>query len=435
MYTTKSFCNILAFLRNPPGVDSPIGEITTYGKTFSREVGYYHHTTLTGYDLVNLRSVDEGVAKQVPQNVVDQAIALVDICVQRTINTSGQHYENAIREELMENATRLGVSDISVGRMANNGTYWVPSSITWTDASAGAGSNVHRVWLAMEALENQYTDYTHIIEPPLIPLDQFFAAPSVVIQRLGAITPSQMMDRAQDARGGVPATVIRLPMFEYVDPSNPDRKVPSYWGIIINGPAGDNVDAIKDSLMAYVLANSNYPRSRWEEILPDIFKRTEFVHVPLFNRMARGASVLQHGIYSAVIPQGSQYQQQVAKNAVGYDQSYVLANAMAYNFPYRCLAVGVVGSPDNKDGKILFLDHFPDYMPIGPDGEDFGRMSDVTQGFHYKFITAVKQAESWYDGMDLEKDFYLVRREDVPYVGFTHENVQHLVATKLMLEV
>lgn len=435
MYTTKSFCNVLAFLSNTPGNNSPIGEITSYGSSFSREVGIYQHSTLKGYDLINLRSIENDVLKTMSTALVDQAIAIVNICAQRTLTTPGEHYEHEIREELMQAATALKFTDVKVGRMATNGTYWVPSSITWTDTSAGASPNIHRVWLAIDAFINQYTDFNHIIVPPLEPVDQFFAAPSVVIQRLGAITPDQMMDRAQDARGGIPATVTRLPMFEWIDPTNNDRRVPSYWGIVINGLAGDNPDAIKDSLAEHILKNSEYPRSRWEEILPDIFKRTEFIHVPMYHRMARESSVLQHGIYSPIIPPGNENQQIVIKNAPGYNSTYVLNTASAYNFPYRSISIANIGSPENRDGKVLFSDHFPDYNGVGTENADFNRQSEKTQGFYYKLITALIQAEAWHDGMDLERGYYRIDRDDATYVAFTYENVQHLVVAKSALKV
>lgn len=435
MYTTKSFCNVLALLSNEPGKVSPIGEITTYGKTYSREIGTYHHTTVDGYDLINLRSVKDNVAIKLPQVNVDQTIEMVKICVDRTMTTPGEHYENAIYDELMTNATRLKFSNLKVGKMATNGTNWVPSYLSWTDTNAGAGENVHRVWLAIDPFLNQYTDFNHIVVPPFEPIDQFFAAPSVVKNLLDAITPIQMMDRAQDARGGIPETVIRTYEFEYIDPSNPDRKFKTYWTIVINGIAGDNPDSVKDTLVAYILANSSYPRSRWEQILPDIFKRTEFIMVPFFNQFASAASVLRYGIYSPVIRAGNKHADIVFKNAPGYLQTHVRANTEYINFPYRSLAIGMIGSVENRDNKIYFTDHFPDYMCIGTENADFNRMSDKTQKWVLKLIDAILLAEAWYDGADLTKGYYRLENNGIVYIAFSHENVQYKVVTKELLKV
>ena len=65
MYSTKSFCNIIAFASQEPGVVSPIGELTTYAKTFTKELGFYRHSTLERYELLNFSSIENNAAKKV----------------------------------------------------------------------------------------------------------------------------------------------------------------------------------------------------------------------------------------------------------------------------------------------------------------------------------------------------------------------------------
>ncbi len=433
MYTTKSFCNISAFLKNEKGIVSPIGELTAYGGTYSREVGTYHHSTIEGYDIINLRSLRDGVEVVVSQVNIDQMIKLVQICVNRTLTTPGEHFENEIYDELMASATALKFKDLKVGKMATNGTNWVPSYLTWSDANTGAGENVHRVWLAIEPFLNQYTDFNHIVVPPFEPIDQFFAAPTVVKNLLDAITPTQMMDRAQDARGGYPATVIRTNDYNYIDPSNPERKFKTYWSVVVNGAAGDNPDSIKDSLVDYILANSEYSRERWEQILPDIFKRTEFVVVPFYNQYAAEASSLKHGIYSPFIKSHTSMTTDVAQNAPGYGATHVKNNTIYFNFPYRSLAVGTIGSIENRDNLIRISDHFPDYMCVGTENADFNRMSTNTQIWLLKLMDAILMSEAWYDGMDLNKGFYRIERSGLVFVSFTHDNIQYLVVVKELM--
>ena len=60
MYASKSFCNVGQFMSNVPGINSPIGEITPDGLTFSREVGIYEDPTIAGYTLYNFKSATDG---------------------------------------------------------------------------------------------------------------------------------------------------------------------------------------------------------------------------------------------------------------------------------------------------------------------------------------------------------------------------------------
>lgn len=429
MYTTKSFCNVGQFLSNVPGVVSPIGEISTHGLTYSREYAIYHHTSIDGYDLVNLRSVNDGTKIAMDQTLVDQAIELVQIAVNRTITTAGEIIYDEMLAELTRNATRLKASGIKIGAMVQHGQYWVPSSITWTDSS-DARQNVHRIWLSLEHFLNQYTDYEIVVVPPFEPLDGFFAAPTVVKNRLDAITPTQMMDAVNAARGDHPPTIIRTLEFMYHDTTYPDRQFKSFWSAVIYGLSGDNPDSIKDALVEHILANSTYSRKRWEEIFPDIFKRTEFVIAPHWLQYSATTSQLRHGIYSPLLRSGDQVPAYVRKIVPGYAAAHVNANTISTFFPYRSLAISTIGNAENRDGKFLLTDYFPDYMAVPTNDTDFNRMSTFTMEWIFKLLDAILQAEEWYDGYDLKKGYYRIERDDVTFVGFTYENIQYLVLTK-----
>lgn len=429
MYTTKSFCNVAQLLSNVPGVTSPIGELSSYGSTFSREVSTYHHSSIDGYDLVNLRSVRDTTLVVMEQDQVDQAIAIVKIAVDRTISTAGEIFVTELEREIMQSATRLGFSNLKLGAMVNSGQYWVPSSISWNSTKT-TEQNAHRVWLSLEHFINQYTDYEIVVVPPFEPLDNFYASPTVIKNALDAITPTQMMDRAQEARDGHPETVIRTMEFLYNDITSPGRTFKTFWSVVIYGMAGDNPDSIKDALVNYILANSQYPRKQWEAIFPDIFKRTEFLLAPLWNQFAATTSQLRHGIYSPLTRFDGSFQAYVASLMPRYAVEHVNANTIGFYFPYRSMVIGSIGNVENRDGKFLISDYFPDYMGVGTEDTDFNRMSTETAEWIYKLITAVVQAEAWYDGFDLEKGYYRVERDDLNYIGFTYDNVQYLVATK-----
>ena len=370
-----------------------------------------------------------GAAVTLSQDLVDQAIELVHIAVNRTITTAGEIILNELLREMMQSATRLNVADIRLGPMVNHGQFWVPSSIMWTDTST-TEQNTHRVWLSLEHYLNQYTDYEIVVVPPFEPLDDFFFAPSVVQSRLNAITPIQMMDRAQEARGGFPATVIRTLEFDYIDISSPDRKFKTFWSVVIYGRAGDNPDAIKDAIVKHILDNTSYPRQRWEQIFPDIFKRTEYVLAPLWNQYSATASQLRHGIYSPLIPVTGVVVEHLIAAVPEYPQDHIRQNTITMPFIYRSLAIPTIGNIENRDGKFLITDYFPDYMAIPTSDTDFNRVSTMTQEWIYKVHEAILQAEEWFDGYDLRPGFYRIERDSKFFVGFTYENVQYLILTK-----
>jgi hypothetical protein len=75
MLSSMSFANIVPWVSNTPGTNSPIGEMTTQAKTFSREMGIYQDNTRPNFSINCLRSIDEteGVVTKV---VLDSALAV-----------------------------------------------------------------------------------------------------------------------------------------------------------------------------------------------------------------------------------------------------------------------------------------------------------------------------------------------------------------------
>lgn len=429
MYSTKSFCNVFAFASNEPGVVSPIGELNTQAETFTKELGIYHHSSIDGYDLLNFSSVN-GTTKQAmtPANV-DQAIALVDHVVTMTLGTSGELYYDEVLLALKTKAETLNANTVNMGAMVSDGTHWVPEWISWTDANTGAGDNQHKVWLALGAFNNQYTDYEIVVVPPWDDLDSFFNPGSIVETRVKAITPTQMMERAEVAKDGHPVTVLRTDPYEYRDPVNTTRRFDVYWTVLIYGPAGNDPDIIRDALVDYILANSTHTRDEWAVIFPDIFKRTEYVFAPFWSNYAAEQTVFNQGVYSPIADQSKTVDWLTAQ-ANGYAVDHIKANAQTMGFPYRSMLMGVIGHVENRDGKMKITDYYADFINVGSESTDFGRMSIPTQEWAVVMMDLVKTAEAMNASTDMPRGMYRVVRGNKTYVGKTHNRVLLLVLAK-----
>jgi hypothetical protein len=429
MYSTKSFCNVFAFASNEPGVVTPIGELTTYAETFTKELGVYHHSSLDGYDLLNFSSATDGVKKAVSQTIVDQAVGLVDLVVRATLGTSGELYYDEMLLQVKTKAETLNANAVDMGPMVNVGAWWVPEWISWSDATAGAADNTNKVWLGLEAFKNQYTDYEIVVVPPLDNLDQFFNPGSIVESLISAITPTQMMDRAETAKNGFPATVTRTDPYQYLDPVNTARKLDVYWTVVIYGPAGNDPDIIRDALVNYILANSTHSRAEWATIFPDIFKRTEFIFAPFWDSYAAEQRVFDYGIYSP-IADNAKCVDWLTTYADGYTADQIKSVSQVMGFPYRSLLMGVVGNIENRDGKMRITDYYPDFINVGSDSTDFGRMSIPTQQWAQVMMSLITTAEGLTPATDMPKGMYRVTRGALTYVGLTYNRVLLLILAK-----
>lgn len=428
MYSTQSFCAISAFASNQPGVTSPIGELTTYAKTFTKELGQYHSSTLAGYDFLNFISEEDEVKVAVPPTIVNQGVALVDEAVRITLGSTGELFFDEILLALRTKGETIGATNINIGAMYESNGEWVPEWISWSD-SATVGENTHRVWLTRSAFEAQYSNYEITVVAPIDDLDLFFNPGSIVETMIKGITFTHMIQRADDAKDGNPETILSSEAYEYNDPVSSSRRLDVNWTVLIYGPAGNDPDLIRDTLVDYILANSDRPREDWALIFPDIFKRTEFVFAPFWDSYALEQSVFNHGIYSPIQDHG-RVVSWLTEQANGYMAGHIANVAQILAFPYRSLQIASVGHPENREGKTRISEHYPDYINVSSTDTDFGRMSIPTQEWLNIMVMLVKTAESLTPSVPVPPGYYRVVRGDKTYVAKSHKRVLLLCLAK-----
>lgn len=427
MYSTKSFCNIVAFASQEPGVVSPIGELTTYAKTFTKELGFYRHSTLERYELLNFISKKDNVAIQVPQSNVDQAVSLVDYVTKLTLSTSGELYYDEVLTQLIALGGTVNATNVSIGAMVNSGRWWVPQWISWTDVGNSV-TNTHKVWISLPAFVSQYTDYEIVVVPPIDNLDQFFSPGNIVERIIKSITTSQMIERAELAKGGFPETKIRSDPYEYNDPMDETRRLDVEWGVLIYGAAGNDPDIIRDALVDYILKHSTHARDEWAVIFPDIFKRTEFVFAPFWDNIAIAGRVFAKGIYSPIID-NKQTADWLIEHVPDYAPEHILAVSQVFSYPYRSTQIASVGHIENKNGKVRISDLYPDYINVDPTSTDFSRMAADTQNWSIAMMRLITIAESITPSTDLPVGVYRVSRGIKQYVAQSINRVLMLVLT------
>lgn len=430
MYNTKSFCNVSAFVKNDPNQNSVIGELTTQALTFSREVASFHHTTIDGYDLINFFSRNNDTKEIMRRTAVDQAVAFVDLCVRTTMGTSGEIFQDEIHRAIVALAgtPAIKANNIDTGPMVNDGTHWVPSWISWTDTN-DTRENEHIVWLAVDDFMAEFPDWEIKVVTPVDNLDSFFNPGSMVEAMVKAITPTQMMERAENAKGGFPTTWRRSDPYMYYDPMNSSRKFDVYWDVLGWGDAGNDPDLIREEMVKYILANSTHTRDEWAVIFPDIFKRTEIVCTPLWDKYAADARVFDHGIYSPFVDNADT--EKYAKiGAPNYAAAHVKTNAQIFAFPHRSIAIASIGHVENRDGKVKLSQLYPDYMAVPFQSTDAGRMSVETQAWVEKFLEMLLIAETWTSATRMPRGIYKITRNNKTYISATINRVLFLILVK-----
>lgn len=424
----KGFVEIQALQSAMPGVISELGELSIWSLTFTKDKNEFGDPDIKGYQLVSTNYKDTTGDTTSPSVIlVNQVIAIVQTAVAYAELHPMPLDAADLRATLSADFT-AGVTSLKTGPLVSNGYIQLPEWIEWTSI-AEAGAAV-KIWLSDAAFSNQYDLFEITVIPPLENVDDFFQTPATVRAQLAAITPSQMMDGIQAAKNHNPETYIRTEGFNYVSPIAGEAPVRSDWSVLIYGIQGDNIDAIKDAIIAYVLAHSTHTQAEWEVLIPDLFKRTEFVILPRWDKIAIPDMAAQTGLYGSMTkPAG--IGAFVSGQVTFYPASWVVEqNITVLPFPYKCLTLNAIAGPTNEGDAADLQTLFPDYLPLPSTSLDFNRMVAKTQGWLLLMEKMLIVAEDLSAYTTLPESIHLVYRDNVAYLSAFYNNVNFLVALK-----
>lgn len=425
MYSLKGFVSFAGFANNVPGQVAKIGELSSYSSTYAKDKGYYDDVTNKDIQLTTFFSKLDNVAIEVPVELRPKIFEIIAWVYGQMIATTNTQDRTTFLMSL--GATfAADMEQIECGAVVNDGTYYIPEWISWK--VMGADSYI-RFWFTDDSFRAQYDEFEIVVVPALELLDNFFLPATEVETRLNAMTTTVMVDRLQVAKGNYPETIIKVLTYNYVAPGNPNYKVPSRWGVLIYGIAGDNVDSIKDALVNYILANSTHPRADWVDLIPDLFKRTEFIITPLWYQYGIPNRRLEAGIYSPLV-KVDQATYVAKQTATMYPAAHVDNYISFMGHPYKSLALAIVGGPENREGKFWMTDFYPDFINVNTSSIDFNRMTPETQALSGMLAEMIFQAETVDKYTVLPFGMTRLVRDDILYIVKTVDNVQFLVVAK-----
>lgn len=425
-YILNGFVKIKPKINNAVGVISPVGELSTYSQTFTKELAEFDDARWGDVAFVVFKSVsDTGkvvVARSYAEHILEVSQQVYDFCN----NFSGQITQLDVANNLM--ASYLGtVSSLVIGPMVTGAGITMPEWISWTNNTFN--NNSIKVWYSDPALRLQYPDYEVVVIPPIDSIDTFFLPMLDVKAALAARTPSMSAELVQEAKVGNPETIYRIDDFEYVCVTNPEYRPRVSWNLLVYGTAGDNNDLIKMAIKDYCLSNSSRPLSDWAVIFPDIFKTTEFIITPFWENIAIPNRISQVGMFSPIV--SPKMALTTIKNKFDISLgTHIEDNLMIMGHNYRSVVMGVFGGTENKNSKFKITDYFPDYIDVGTNSPDFSRMSKNTQKWVYMLAELLQIAETPNAVPTLPARIKKMTRNGITYITQSFNSILYMVAVK-----
>lgn len=431
MYQLKGFAAISTLVSNVEGVIAPIGELSTYCATFSKERLIYPSVTNPNITTNIFSSISSLNGNIVPPEVI---MSLTDMILgwtyERQMSSSVIETKQQFQDALASNFVTECVGVIC-GELvyAANGKQF-PEWISWKTRDYSEEDNITTIWLSDQSFRQKYDNYEIVVVPPVAVLDVLFTNASSVLAILASVTHVDRFNMIQAARNDHPETALAGVSYNWVDPLNSANQLSTNWAVLIYGPNGNDNDVIRESIAEYILANSTHTEAEWKTIFPDIFKRTEFLFFPRWHNYAIPNLVLQSGIYSPVTYSTKEvtYLKSILSD---YTALFVEQHASVMPHPYKCLALDVIGGFENRENLFDITQIYPDILNVSTTSVDYNRMSADTQGLLSRLTEMILIAESLTYYSDIPVGYRKVERYGVMFVSTRYMNIELLVSSKL----
>lgn len=428
MKSLQGFINISSLVTNIPGRNSPIGELSSQSATYSKEKGLYTDNVDGSIQLITFSSTDQnGELVEANQSLINEVIGMVRKALEYA-NTNQRPYDQTqFLAELTLHASRVGTG-FQMGPLVDGLiNIGLPAWMAWRSL-LGGGTEV-RIWIADAYFADQFSGYEMTVIPPIQNLNLFFNNYQDVVDLIDARSTADLNFRIRQAKANHPETFIEFIDFEFVNRYNPEVRKLTTWVILGYGKEGDNEDARKDAIIDYIVSNSNQNQEQWEIIFPDIFKRTEMVVIPRFDKIAAQNFEDRSSLYSGVLDPAECLQ--LAESFVTfYPAQHVASNLSMVQFTFKTVAALIVNGVKNARGKETFIGVYPDFIPVPNMSLDAARMTHQTQLFALFMNEMLMHAENPNVSEPLPEGFRRITRDGKIFLTSVHNGINFLVATK-----
>ena len=428
MYQLLGFLGINSLVSNDLDKVSKLGELSPISRTFSSEVGMYSEAEFPDLRLFTFFA-QEGkdripLTKILAKEVLKIGNWLVTESTANRFDADRTAFEQKLRAEYREQITVE-----KVGKMVHDGRYYLPEYITFR-LHADTRENRYKIWFSDEAFQAQYDKFELRILPALNPVDNFFKDPAKVKKALTDNTSAEGIAKLHEETNRIadshPYTLLLSFYYDWINPEDKQDKIATVWTVLLYGKAANNADMIKEQLADYVLSLSDYDRSKWEKILPDLFIPTEFYICPFWTKFSTPNLQLMGGLHSPTVP-FRDVLPYAGKTMVGYDLRHIAKYSVVFDTIFKSCAVVACGHPLNRLAPIEFEKLWADYANIYTTSRDFNRISPETQDFIIKLSEMLVHAEVMTPESDIPQGYTRVKRGELYYLTTTYKRVQYVV--------
>jgi hypothetical protein len=428
------FMSISNLIDNTPGVIAKVGELSTWSRTYSKTKGEYFSATRPDFTLVSFSSTNDTTGADVTLTTAESSLA-IEVFYQcyryattHPLPLDPEDFRNSVQAEMFEQ-----IQELSFGELQVTSSVQLPAWVSFT--AKGAVANTYHVWTADEYFKAEYPDYDITIVNPLPDLADFAGNWQQAVNKLADWPFNKLLAQAQVEKQGNPETYTLSFQYDFVNRVNPTQKIPVTWIALVYGESGNSEDAVKDAIIDKLVTETGYPETAWEPIFPELFKRTEFVMYPRWDRLSIPNVSNLTALYSPFTPAREAITKAVEWTSF-YPQVFIEQNVNIFPVTYKSVSVVAVNGYNNMDDQKNLADLWKDYICVDTSSPDFERMQPLTKEWVHFMIRLVSEAETANYTSAISQGFRRVKRGNLTYLSGNFNKANYLVVLrKSLLEV
>ena len=423
----KGFVTDSAFISNVQNEVASVFELSSKAYSYAKDKTHYSLNAYPGNDLVVFKAINQVTddAFVLDNGTVDIIFRLTNLIKAYPINHVFPYVTQDYLDYLQANIGAEAVN-IGIGEFEQFQTSFYPKWFSFNTTDTEVKNVI--IYISNGDFLITYDEYEIQVVPPLADSTLFNRHYGEVLVDLEEETFVKLNDRMELAKGVYPNTYTKVMEFTFHNKLNPTVFKKVYWGVIIYGEAGNDIDAIKDAIEEYILSNPDNIRRQWEIMFPDIFRRTEFLLFPLWHKVAVENLTDLSNIYSSMI--GIKEAKEFVHAAVSdlYSEAEIYNDLVLFPYDYKAITIAAIPGTLNIDNKDQLFEIFNDYIPVNTSSLDYMRMSTGTRDWSYKLEQALLLAETDNIHASVTPGFRKVTRGNRRYVAFYYDNINYLVA-------
>lgn len=421
-----AFCSMDEFIDNTSNAVNPVGELSAYGRTYSKDVLIYAGAEVT-MEVFDASNASPSEITALP--TVYQAVATA------LTNIPGAYV--GAGDPVVETTNALGVSFTvnSVGPGIFNpidGDNY-PAYIDF-NYTGEAGTYHFIVWLANAPFKDDYPKCEITIIPPLNNIanvddiiDDWVNARAEIIQ----VTPANMFTRIATVFGEQAYTQANIEELRIHDPNDYGTFYDSYWGYVINGnPSECSLADVLGAIEDLILSNSAYPLNTWLDVIPELAPMNRFYIIPNWQNIAVSNGSLATPIMSPTIKE-IDFDGVVATYFPSETDVPGAEAVIEYSVAlYKSAGFFALADITNPEGRIAFSAKFPDYFVIDANDTYINTLAPETQAVIRNLDELIREADTYTDGDTLDPQIEAVEIGSNTFLSKQQLGVELFVLTR-----